>query len=78
MNVFKQVAHSIHRARKLQMELDECVRYLYGLLETMEVDLQASTRAENADHLEDAISCYIQYGEYDLGSIMKEIKDSLK
>ena len=33
--------------------------------------------AENADNLQDAISCYIQYGEYSLDKLRQEIESAL-
>ena len=36
------------------------------------------TKAENADNLEEAIYCYIQYGEFDVDSIIEEIKAAEK
>ena len=35
--------------------------------------LELPTNAENADTVEDAICCYIQYGEYSPENIWKEI-----
>lgn len=35
--------------------------------------LELSTDAENADTVQDAICCYIQYGEYSPEDIWKEI-----
>lgn len=32
------------------------------------------TYAENADNLQEAIACYISYGEYSLDKLMEEIK----
>ncbi|MCI6468146.1 hypothetical protein A8806_110142 [Faecalicatena orotica] len=38
-------------------------------------DLQKiPTGAENAENLEEAIACYIQYGEYDIQGIIKELE----
>lgn len=44
----------------------------------MKVNLEGSTEAENANCLDEAINCYIQYNEYDLTNIMKEIKENMK
>ena len=35
---------------------------------------QISSEAENADNLLQAISCYIDYGEYGVAGIMKEVR----
>ena len=32
--------------------------------------------AENADNLEQAITCYIAYGEYSVAGIMREVKEA--
>ena len=34
--------------------------------------------AENADDLEQAINCYIQYGEYSIDELLDEIKQQYK
>ena len=38
------------------------------------IDLDAPSDAENADCLNDAVSCYVQYGEYGVANLIKEIR----
>lgn len=38
------------------------------------IDLDIHSDTENADTLEKAINCYVQYGEYNLTDLLKEIK----
>ena len=38
------------------------------------IDLDVHSDAENADTLEEAINCYVQYGEYNLSDLLKEIR----
>lgn len=42
------------------------------------VDLDAPTGAENAGTLEEAINCYIAYGEYTAGGLIAEIEEAIK
>lgn len=37
------------------------------------IDLEVETNAENTDDLEQAVNCYVQYGEYTLKGLLKEI-----
>ena len=52
---------------KAMSDLESLIRY---------TDLIQSD-AENADNLQDAISCYIQYGEYSLDKLRQEIESAL-
>lgn len=37
---------------------------------------EADTNSYNAENLEQAIECYIQYGEYDIDSLWQELKNA--
>ena len=37
------------------------------------IDLDVTTNVENADNLEQAVNCYVQYGEYNLKWLVSEI-----
>lgn len=73
MDVLKD---KINFARKTGLRAGKAVREVFYMLDRMGIDLSLPTNAENADNLEDAILCYIQYGEYDLENIMREIQDA--
>lgn len=64
----------LKKARAAQVRADEALRRVFLVLEDMCLDLDAPTDAENADNLDDAVSCYIQYGEYSIAGLIKEIK----
>jgi len=65
----------IQRARKASQKAKEAENEVFNLLRKMEIDLDVETEAENADTLEDAISCYICYNEFGLLALMKEIRE---
>lgn len=39
---------------------------------------EISSAAENAENLEEAISCFIDYGEYSVSGIMREVRAAYK
>lgn len=47
---------------------------MYDFLSDINADLEVPTDAENADTLEEAINCFVQYGEYNIDGILKELK----
>ncbi len=53
------------------------MRTVYAILEDKYVDLDVDTGAENTDTLEEAINCFVQYGEYGLTNLLKEIRQQL-
>lgn len=64
----------LQKARKKNEESDEALRAVYQAIENMCIDLDVHSDAENADTLEEAINCYVQYGEYNLTDLLKEIR----
>lgn len=64
---------ALQKARKACKNADEELRKVYAILEDMCVDLDVATNAENADNLEQAVNCYVQYGEYNLKGLLSEI-----
>lgn len=60
-----------NKARKLTIEATEIVSQL---LDSFSDDiLEAESDAENADDIQTAITCFIQYGEYSPEEIWEEI-----
>ena len=62
-----------------QIKQQEKSKHIYGIFDNL-LYLGISnpddipSDAENADNLSDAITCYIDYGEYDIQKIMDEIE----
>lgn len=72
--VFRRFKLLLQKARKKQAEATESVALVYSALEDMCIDaVRIKTDAENADNLKEAISCFIYYGEYNVGGIMREV-----
>lgn len=76
--VLKEVKLLMRKARKAEQRAEKVLRDIYQILESIGVDLEAPTSAENADNLGDAISCYIQYGEYSIEDILLEVKENMQ
>jgi len=75
--VFRRFKNLLEKARKKQVEASAATHLVYLALEDMCIDAdQISTDAENARNLEEAISCYIDYGEYSAAGIMKEVREA--
>lgn len=71
-NSFSELRRLIQKARKKSIELNDATQAIFDALS--DVDLCVPTDAENADDLEQAINCYIQYGEYSVDELLNEIK----
>lgn len=72
--VMMSVRKLLQKARKKNKESDEALREVYQAIEDMCIDLDVHSDAENANTLEEAINCYVQYGEYNLTDLLKEIR----
>ena len=68
----------LQKARKACKNADEKLRDVYQMLDDMCIDLDAKTDAENVDNLEQAVNCYVQYGEYTLKGLVDEIMEQYK
>lgn len=66
----------IIKARNANKKSENAQRMVYQALEDMCIDIDTPSKAENADSLGDAISCYIQYGEFGLKNIMNEVREA--
>lgn len=66
----------INFARQAVLHEERAVREVLDMLDNMGINLSSTTNAENASNLEDAILCFIQYGEYSLENILREIQDA--
>lgn len=77
---YKKLRSLIEDARKKQVIAQNALGSVMDAIEDIGViDLSRfETKAENADNLEEAIYCYIQYGEFDVDSIIEEVKAAEK
>lgn len=73
---YKKLRSLIESARKKQIVAQNALGSVMEAIEDLGIiDLsRLETKAENASNLEEAICCYIQYGEFDVDSIIEEIK----
>jgi hypothetical protein len=73
--VLMSLSRLLRNARKAQKNAEESSNMVYQVLEDMCIDLGATSRAENAENLNEAISCYILYGEYTHKDLLSEIRE---
>lgn len=73
---FKLIRKNIVDARNKEQEKQRSVFEIFDNLLYLGINdwNDISSNAPNADNLSDAITCYIDYGEYDIQSIMDEIE----
>lgn len=75
----KLLRAGIETAKELQDKASMALNLIYEALDDLGIDSDnVKTDAENADNLRDAISCYVQYGEYSIDGLMKEIRAACK
>lgn len=81
------LAHELRNLERLMragISLYERISHIENNIETALRNIGISdpstipSKAENAENLRDAISCYMQYGEYDVDSLIDEIKRAAK
>ena len=72
-----EISKLLQKARKAQQKVDELSNAVYQALDDMRIDLDVPSNAENADCLVDAISCYIQYGEFGCKNLILEIQEQI-
>lgn len=65
----------LQAARNAQKIADRRLQAFFDELESLRIDpSEHPTAAENASTLEEAITCYVQYGEYTRSGLLREIK----
>ena len=69
---------ALQKARNACKKADEELRKVYTILDNMCIDLEVATNAENSDNLEEAVNCYVQYGEYNIKGLVDEIMEQYK
>lgn len=78
-DLLKSIRDNILKARRHANLSTKYQDESFDLLQIIGIEAsQIKTNAENADDLEQAITCYISYGEYSIYKIMEEIKNVLK
>lgn len=73
-SVMLELKKLIQKARKADQKAEEAHLAVFQALEDMCIDINVPSAAEGADNLGDAISCYIQYGEFGLKNVLSEIR----
>ena len=64
----------LQKARKADKKASDALAAVYSALEDMCIDIEVPSNAENAENLEEAVSCYIHYGEFGLANLLREIR----
>ena len=73
----RKICNLILRAKALKQKADEAERSAFDFIGGQSLD-SYPTAAENADNLADAISCFINYGEYNIVDLMEEINNFME
>lgn len=69
----------LERAKRKSDESATATQAVFAALEDMCIEPgEIPTSAENATNLEEAICCFIDYGEYSIGGIMQEVRAAYK
>ena len=75
--IFEEFDKALRKAREKTKEAQLAEQVVFEILGSIEIDTEEiETLAENADNLHQAISCYINYGEYTIEGIMEELKNA--
>lgn len=72
--VFDELKKLLVKARKAEQKASDALVAVYRALDDMCIDLEVHSDAENAGNLEEAVSCYIHYGEFGVANLLKEIR----
>lgn len=75
-SVLKAIRRAILKSRELEVKQLIISNDIVGLLAKLGIynPELVKTNAENADDLEQAIQCFIDYDEYNIDDLMKEIE----
>lgn len=70
-----EVKKLLQRAKRAYEKAQEAEAAVFRMLEEdMCLDMEAPSEAENAANLGEAVACYLNYGEYTLAGLLKEIR----
>lgn len=74
-NIFNEFKRILWRARTAQIKAQAAEQEVFKALEDMCIDPSLiESEAENAETLEQAITCFLQYGEYTAKDILRELR----
>lgn len=74
----KEIGQSIKKAKHHTDLAEKYTKKVFDLLYEKGIEAECiETNAENASNLEEAIHCYIQYGEYSVNGLIREIKKAI-
>ena len=75
--VFMEFEKALKSAKRKAVAAQKAQNHIFELLEDMCIDADTvATKAENASDLGEAITCYLDYGEYTLSGIMREVRSA--
>ena len=75
--VFMEFEKALKSAKRKAVAAQKAQNHIFELLEDMRIDAEKiPTKAENASDLGEAITCYLDYGEYTLLGIMREVRSA--
>lgn len=75
--VFMEFEKALKSAKRKAVAAQKAQNHIFELLEDMCIDADTvPTKAENASDLGEAITCYLDYGEYTLSGIMREVRSA--
>ena len=78
LDLIKLKKQLISMRRRTQSLIEETSELTLALTTEIPDIAYINTNAENAENLEEAITCYIDYGEYGIKNLMQEIEEALK
>ena len=72
--VMMELRRLFQKARNAAKKAEEAERAVFNALEDMCVEYDCPFQYENGSTLEEAISSYVHFGDYDLKSLLSEIR----
>lgn len=69
-----EIKKLLQKAKKAYQKAQEAEAAVFQALGDMCLDLDAPSRAENAENLGEAVTCYLNYGEFSLAGLLSEIR----
>ena len=74
---FAEFEKLLKKAKRAAEKSEQTERAVFDALDDMCIDPSIiPSAAENAETLEEAIACYISYGEYSVAGIMREVRQA--
>ena len=69
-----EIKKLIQKAKRAYEKAQAAEAALYKAVDDLCLDLEVPTEAENAENLDQAISCYLHYEEFSLEGLLSEIR----